>query len=681
MKPQNLILNKIIFSPKVEEIQCSFTNEIKDGYYPIYIKSLPKNISEVFTEEQLTGIEHLYTNFSNTEENDNILTVNLSENTKFAKLYFKWLIHNYFNSIADVSKPNFISDNEYWFINKKESTDIFSIYTNFTIKVQYDKKFKQFELILSYDGTSKVLKESMESLDYDTTLYNWVVYDKQLYKDNEKPEPARYNLEQVFPVLNFNLSVNAGIPTEPKYVKNKYKEYYNQIQNFYKTYINTSTFKEIIPIDSKGFFEIDKLKIKNTTTGSNLLIFGQDQTHIAPYYGLKEYGPYKLAENKHNVFIYICHENDKAFANEVKEWFKGTKSGFSGLKSFVKLPYGGDNANSIIFKDIENPIDEIREQLAVKVFDTETYNYVAIYISPFSKSETDPDKHSVYYKVKEELLKYSITSQVIDKAKINNDGYQYYLPNIAIALVAKLKGIPWRLARTVKKELIIGVGAFKDTDLDEKYVGSASCFSNEGHFQGFECHSATDTYILAVLIGKAIKKYRQENQTVERLVIHFYKSMSKKELEPIQKELDELEEDIPIIIVSINKTESRDIVIFDISHKELIPISGTFIGVGYNQFLLCNNTRYGIEENERIEGFPFPIKIKITSNKKEIEEDFENTKNLIDQVYQFSRMYWKSVKQQNLPVTIKYPEMVAKIFPYFDDKSLPPFGKQNLWFL
>lgn len=679
MKPQNLILNKIIFSPKAEEIQCSFTNEIKEGYYPIYIKNLPKNISEIFSEEQLKDKEHLYTNF--TTENNNTITINLKENPKFAKLYFKWQIHNYFSKIADISKPNFINDNEYWFINKKESTDVFTLYTNYTIKVQYDKKFKQFELLLSYEGTSKVLKESMESLDYDTTLYNWVVYDKQLYRDDEKPELARYNLQQVFPVLNYNLSVRAGISPEPKYVKNKYKQYYDQIQSFYKTYINTSTFKEILPIDSNGFFAIDKQKIKNTTTGSNLLIFGQDQTHIAPYYGLKEYGPYKLAENKHNVFIYICHENDKAFANEVKEWFKGKKPGFSGLKAFVKLPYSGDNANSIIFTDTENPIDEIREQLAVKTFDNETNNYVAIYISPFSKSEADPDKHSVYYKVKEELLKYSITSQVIDKAKMNNEGYQYYLPNIAIALVAKLKGIPWRLARTVKKELIIGVGAFKDNDLDEKYVGSASCFSNDGHFQGFECHSATDTYILAVLIGKAIKKYRQENQTVERLIIHFYKSMSKKELEPIQKELDELEEDIPIIIVSINKTESRDIVIFDTSHKELIPISGTFIGVGYNQFLLCNNTRYGIEENERIEGFPFPIKIKITSNKKEIEEDFENTKNLIDQVYQFSRMYWKSVKQQNLPVTIKYPEMVAQIFPYFDNKDLPPFGKQNLWFL
>jgi hypothetical protein len=47
-------------------------------------------------------------------------------------------------------------------------------------------------------------------------------------------------------------------------------------------------------------------------------------------------------------------------------------------------------------------------------------------------------------------------------------------------------------------------------------------------------------------------------------------------------------------------------------------------------------------------------------------------------VYQFSRMYWKGVGQQNLPVTLVYPEMVTEIFPY--DKLLN-FGKENLWFL
>jgi len=44
-------------------------------------------------------------------------------------------------------------------------------------------------------------------------------------------------------------------------------------------------------------------------------------------------------------------------------------------------------------------------------------------------------------------------------------------------------------------------------------------------------------------------------------------------------------------------------------------------------------------------------------------------------------MYWKAVKQQNLPITIKYPEMVAEIVPHFSDAELPQFGKSNLWFL
>jgi hypothetical protein len=44
-------------------------------------------------------------------------------------------------------------------------------------------------------------------------------------------------------------------------------------------------------------------------------------------------------------------------------------------------------------------------------------------------------------------------------------------------------------------------------------------------------------------------------------------------------------------------------------------------------------------------------------------------------------MYWKSTDQQSLPVTIKYPEMVASIYPYFQHDKLPDFGKENLWFL
>jgi hypothetical protein len=44
-------------------------------------------------------------------------------------------------------------------------------------------------------------------------------------------------------------------------------------------------------------------------------------------------------------------------------------------------------------------------------------------------------------------------------------------------------------------------------------------------------------------------------------------------------------------------------------------------------------------------------------------------------------MYWKSVSQQNIPVTISYPEMVAQMFPYFKQPQIPEFGTAKLWFL
>ena len=59
----------------------------------------------------------------------------------------------------------------------------------------------------------------------------------------------------------------------------------------------------------------------------------------------------------------------------------------------------------------------------------------------------------------------------------------------------------------------------------------------------------------------------------------------------------------------------------------------------------------------------------------------QGKQKLTNRVYQFSRLYWKSVRQQNLPVTIKYPEMVAQIAPHFDGADIPQYGKDNLWFL
>ena len=158
--------------------------------------------------------------------------------------------------------------------------------------------------------------------------------------------------------------------------------------------------------------------------------------------------------------------------------------------------------------------------------------------------------------------------------------------------------------------------------------------------------------------------------------------MSEDEVELIEKALYDIDVDIPIFVVTINKTESEDIVLFDDGFAEKMPYSGRFVNLGNHSYLLCNNTRYEDDNNSNIEGFPFPVKLKIKCPNDDFQLNQKTVTGLIEQVYQFSRIYWKSVRQQNLPVTIKYPEMVAQIAPHFTNGIIPVnIGKDNLWFL
>jgi len=328
-------------------------------------------------------------------------------------------------------------------------------------------------------------------------------------------------------------------------------------------------------------------------------------------------------------------------------------------------------------------LDELRHFLDGITLDTTGFNYVAIYISPIKKDESDDAKNLIYYQIKEILLNHHISSQVIFKESLHSDSFKkFYTLNIASAILAKAGGIPWRLERPAEEELVIGVGAFKSNTIGVQYIGNAFVFSNNGEFREFDCIRASESWMLAPKIKLMLQEYVNKNKEIKRLVIHFYKTMRNKDIQPIRKVLFELGfENLPIIIITINKTDSSDSLAFDTASDDLMPFSGTIINIASNEYLLFNNTRYRNTESISIEGWHFPLKLGFKSTHPKMLNDKTIIKELIDQVYQFSRMYWKSVKQQNLPVTVKYPALVAEMFPYFEGEHLPEFGKTNLWFL
>ncbi|MBN1185147.1 MAG: hypothetical protein JXB49_22870 [Bacteroidales bacterium] len=695
----NLTFNILTFKHPKEEYTFYFTKKESENTQRVFHTLVPDEVRKNFGEQ-----EHYYTSFINQpdsffpvtkkskpvyrkETNEEGEEVYVREDgsafsVSILKRYYNSLIHAYFKDLEYLVKPNFIDDTEIW-IPGQRSNDEYTFYEKFTVKVQIAKVTKQPELLITYAGQSKVFKKSIaDFIDLiSPKCFNWVIFNNNLYKFEELPEEAKRKYEEVFPVWNFEFRNALRQETEAPEKGNRYIKFKNKVSGFVKNYICTESFKSVIPVDCEEFIKAQDIKIGKVSFNSNRLIFGNKNQDLVPMNGMKVYGPLEVSPYSKIHFFYIFHKNDRKVADKIDKYFKGEEYGFKGLYKFSKTLYHTERGFSIVFENKANPIPEIEEKLRDKDFDDEV-RYIAIYLSPFNKHVHDSEQRSIYYIIKELLLKRGITSQVIESEKVlSNDKYYFSLANIAIAILAKLDGTPWRLDAKLKNELIVGVGAYKNLETDVQYVGSAFSFMNNGKFNRFECFQKNQVDELAGSIIRAVKEYANINSGIDRLIIHFFKNMNSKEFDPIKEGLKEMGLNIPVFILSINKTESHDIVAFDNDWSKLMPASGTYINLEHNRFLLFNNTRYNDDTFRDIDGFPFPIKLSITCTDPELTEDTKIVRELIDQVYQFSRMYWKSVRQQNLPVTIKYPEMVAEIFPYFVGNEIPDFGKDNLWFL
>lgn len=671
-------INILPFTILKQQVDVYFSKEEKVGFCRIYKYDLPKNTPMEFKQQIETNAWWSLIQDTTTVT----VSVNLIENKRFAKHYFNNLIFNHFTNQNIITNRNFIKDTEILLEDSSFHNADYKRYSRFSLRIDTNELIEGTSLLISYDGDSYILNKSLGATQLLSDYIGKIKYQDKITKFKLLSDTEKNDTNNIYPVLNRDIRKALSIDTGRNFSENKYKKYYEQIYNFYNNYLKDIVISDCIKIFESGFYKPYDTAIRTTSEESNLLLFGNNQKNFIPYIGLKEYGPLLPPPSSRPVkFMFIFHENDKQLANKIYSYLKKGYKSFPGLESFVKIQFDIDTNNSIQYTSTSNPLSEIREKLQSISIDTEANNYVALYISYIRKDTLNEEEDSVYFNLKELLLKNRITSQVVYRENIDNPSFNYFLPNIAIALLAKLGGIPWRLYRPIKNDLIIGVGADRSSFSNNNFIGNAFCFKNDGSFKGFNAFEKSDTSALAESIKGSIQEYIAENSGCERMVIHYYKNMGYEEEEPIRRIIENLNLSLPYVVITINSTESKDYVLFDNSFDGKMPQSGTYIKTKWNEFILCNNTRYSINTATRLDGFPLPIKIKMKSSNYEKINNDEVVKELIDQVYQFSRMYWKSVRQRNMPVTIEYSEIVAKMISHFSNKSLEPFARNSLWFL
>lgn len=708
---------KIFYFSKEDRTDISLT-KLSHQLFPVKIKDIFPDINNSDT---------LYTSFGKPVEGFKQLKINFpTENFALIKRYYNREIKNHFSKRDFLVEPTFIKDNQIWLRNTgdKPHTNC-TLYDKYTIKVNFNHFTNTPELVLSYDRKANVYRKSVAAFLSDeenvtADLLNRVVHVEYIHKGDKKitkrrvtkykylQERENINYNNVFPIVGRDFATWLGVddeeeePHNPFQKKNRYTKYLNKISSFYSQFLNNDDFRNVISISTNGFDKAKPLQIGKTTPQSKQLIFGKNNLSrnaidVIPQRGVNN-GPFNQPRYNNIQMFFITSADHVPHTNVLSGYIKNGYKVYKGLLQYTNVPVTtAPKGYSIAFTDSNNPLPEIEERLENTDW-VPGVKYLAIYLTPVGKYVQDKEQRKIYYKVKEKLLKRNISSQCIETEKmlkvLENDSaleksgkkgqnFAYTLQNIAIAVNAKLGGIPWRINMPTAKELVVGVGAFKNTDTNVQYIASAFSFDNTGAFNSFEYFHKDETSELAGSIEEAIINYANVNDKPNRLVIHFYKEMSEEEIKPIETALHNLDLDIPVFVVTINKTESEDFVVFDDKFTDKMPYSGRYINLGNKTYLLCNNTRYEDNTFNGMDGFPFPVKLKISCpTDNELHSDTKNINGLIDQVYQFSRIYWKSVKQQNLPVTIKYPEMVAQIAPHFNGGDIPSnIGNDNLWFL
>jgi len=751
MPTENLFLNTLAFKFPKDPVTFYFslTDRKNVNLTKLNHQLFPSRVKEIFPD--INNRQTLYTSFTRPIDGFKPLPIDFADdNFALVKRYYNREIKHYFTRQNILVEPNFVNDNQIW-LRATDSPDNkikgCTVFDRFTLKVNFNHFSGNPEIVLSYDRQAKILNKSVAAFlsEYEAAnddifsesqsssvnpagFINRVLYIQYFSDDKKqrKQQILKYkklcdlsndgrlvDYNNVYPIVQNSLASYLGLSDEQeeehpntRIKKNRYTKYISKIIEFKNRFISTEEFKKIIPVVD----HFTPVQAGKTNEESKRLVFGkkpnsnENLIDVIPQWGINA-GPYSQPRHNNIQLFFIVSAAHKKHTIPLLDMLRNGYYNFKGLSKYLGIQFTTAPGFSIVFADSNNPIPEIEEKLMSRSFDPGT-KYFAIYLTPISKYAPQKEQRIIYYRIKELLLKWNITSQCIEtdkmlrmleddrkaaeqnqmypqaKYKKHEGNFAYTLQNIAIAINAKLGGTPWRIAVPKYRELIVGVGAFKHNDTNTQYIGSAFSFDNTGAFNSFEYFQKDEIKELAGSIKDAIIQYKNAIQNPNRLIIHYYKEMREDQVEIIEDTLPKLNLDIPIFVVTINKTEAEDIIVFDDDFAEKMPYSGRYINLGNNTFLLCNNTRYEVDKSQRIESYPFPVKLKIKCPTDSTLLNQNTIQGLIDQVYQFSRIYWKSVKQQNLPVTIKYPEMVASMAPYFSNGSIPiGIGKDNLWFL
>ena len=455
--------------------------------------------------------------------------------------------------------------------------------------------------------------------------------------------------------------------------KNFYTDKYRKVKEFID-----NTLPRLFPLQyMEGTLDIlrEFRSLPCSLLKEKLYVFGDGKTDVNQFSGLSTYHP--LAQpQKEPLYVFIFHKSRINVSRELVKALRGeTYRTFSGMQKMFNVRFANDRILSIQVDNYsKGSLASIESQLAGIILQYPESQIVGIFAG-IQKDFDESQPYSPYYIVKNIFLKKGLAVQAvtIEQAQ-KRDGLKWSISGIGLQLFVKLGGVPWKVIPQNDNCVIFGISSAHLKNSDDsirKYYAYSVCFDSSGLYRRLDVLSTSDsksTYMQSLKEHVAQILQEQITSEITKCAIHVPFKLRKDEMACLRECVQEYKQehaDIEIVFVKIN-VENRFFGYSDYNSK--VPLSGSYIELSNREFLVWfEGLQQGKENLVTSQAITNPVHIEFLGTEDLAPGQIEG---YLQDVINLSGANWRGYNAKHTPVSIYYPELIARFIGRFDQYGL-----------
>ena len=441
--------------------------------------------------------------------------------------------------------------------------------------------------------------------------------------------------------------------------------------------------------------------------------------HAYAWPGLDRFGPYSrdTFSKKSARILVICPDKS---VGQVGQFVKAFRDGISSIRDprFESGFAGTFRLHNPEFITCEVPLAGIGKQPVGQVYrraveehlGKQQSGYDAAVVVILDEHAGLPDSENPYLIAKAVLLMAGVPVQEARLSNLTKDAYsaQFVYQNLAVALYAKMGGVPWTVDHglTVDDEIVIGLGAAEVSgsrfSSRQRHVGITTVFRGDGNYLlshlSRECSYDEYAGVLRnttvdVLRDVKVRNGWREGDAV-RVVFHAFKPFKKIEVaEIVGKCVKEVGGEQRVEFAFLTVAHDHSFKMIDTDQKGIearrgggsrkgvfAPARGVMAQLGGYTRLLATNGPTLIKR--ATSPLPSPVLVHLHQ-----QSTYRDQRYLTEQVLKFTALSWRSTLPAHEPVTILYSGMIAGLLarlrnvPDWSPSALNTKLRYSMWFL